>query len=72
MSECHLWVWGEKCAIWVVSKKGEENFYRDLCTKGAMNLDSSQLLLCLPFWLCRVCQLLGLLEADFSGYHVFI
>lgn len=54
MSECHLWVWGEKCAIWVVSKKGERRIFTETLHKGAMNLDSRVSFLCLPFWLCRV------------------
>ena len=65
MSECHLWVWGEKGAIWVVSRKGQENFYRDHRTKGLQ----SPPLLCLPFWLCSV-PAVGLLESQLTSLDI--
>ena len=73
MSECHIWVWGENCAIWVVSRKGQGNFYRDHCTEGPRTWtpesacpESSVLALS-----CASCGTLRK-SADFSSYHIFL
>ena len=66
MSECHIWVWGENCAIWVVSRKGEGIFTETTAQRGQELGLQSQPVLSLPFWLCHV-PAVGLLESQLTS-----